>query len=104
MDLEIKKGADKTIIVLNKEKILGNEAVEFQNTILDQIEGGSKKLAIDLGKVNYITSWGVGILIYAHTTCKNRNVDFSLSQVNNSVLDILKKVKLHEIFDIETSN
>lgn len=104
MDLKIKKSSDKTTIVINKESILGNEAVEFQNTILDQIESGSKKIIIDLGKVNYITSWGVGILIYAHTTCKNRNVELLLSNLNSAVLEILKKVKLHGIFNIERTN
>jgi anti-sigma B factor antagonist len=101
MEIQIKQESHETVLLLESESILGNEAVQIQNTVLDQIENGCKKIVIDLSKINYLTSWGAGILIYAHTTCQNRNVVFSLTGVNAMVMDIFKKVKLDKIFDID---
>jgi anti-sigma B factor antagonist len=91
---------ETSVIVMDKHQILGLEAAEIQNTLLDLISNGSNSVAIDLSSVDYITSWGIGILIHAFTTCTNRDVKFYLTGVNNKVLDILRKVKLDKIFDI----
>ena len=60
MEIQINQGQNETILILKSESILGNEAVQIQNTVLDQIEKGSKKIVIDLKKINYLTSWGAG--------------------------------------------
>ena len=101
MDLIVNKLEDKSVIVIQKKNILGTEGVEFQNTILDFIDEGSKTIAIDLTQVEYITSWGIGMLIHAHTTCLNKNIEFYLSGVHEKIMSILKKVKLDTIFNIQ---
>lgn len=102
MEVHIEKRQDKSVIVLDKNKILGTEAAEIQNTLMDLIQHGNKNISVDLSKVDYITSWGIGILIHAHTSCLNRNIDFQLTGVNADVLKILKKVKLDTIFSIQS--
>jgi len=89
-----------SVIVPEKNKILGLEAAEIQNTVLDLIQRGEKVIAFDLSKVEYLTSWGIGILIHAYTTCTNRHISFYLNGVNDKVMTILTKVKLNRIFDI----
>jgi anti-sigma B factor antagonist len=101
MDLIINRLEDKSVIVLEKKNILGTEGAEFQNTILDLIEEGNKSIEIDLSHVKYITSWGIGMLVHAHTTCLNKEIDFHLSDVDEKIMDILKKVKLDTIFKIQ---
>lgn len=98
MNLHIEKKEDRAIITLEKKHILGNEAGEIQNSIMDLIESGYKKIDIDLSKIDYVTSWGIGILIHGHTSCANRNVNFTLTGVGDKVLRILEKVKLDTIF------
>ena len=102
MEVHIEKRQDKSVIVLDKNKILGTEAAVIQNTLMDLIQHGNKNISVDLSKVDYITSWGIGILIHAHTSCLNRNIDFQLTGVNADVLKILKKVKLDTIFSIQS--
>jgi anti-anti-sigma factor len=89
-----------SVIVPDKNRLLGIEAAEIQNTLLDLIDNGSNTIAVDLSPVNYLTSWGIGILIHAFTSCTNRKIPFYLFGVNDRVMDILRKVKLDNVFDI----
>ncbi len=102
MNLKIEKRDDTAVLVLHQNLNVGSDAAKIQNAVLDLIQEGSKKIAIDLSNLNFITSWGIGILIYAFTTCTNRNVEFSLVGVNSKILAILKKVKVNNMFEIET--
>jgi len=101
MDFKVNQLENKSVIVLEKKNILGTEGADFQNTILDLIEEGSKSIGIDLSQVEYITSWGIGMLVHAHTTCMNKEIDFHLSNVSEKIMSILKKVKLDCIFSIQ---
>jgi anti-sigma B factor antagonist len=100
MYIHTEKHGDVAVIVPDKNKLLGIEAAEIQNTLMELIDNGSKTIAVDLTPVDYLTSWGIGILIHAFTSCTNRDIRFYLFGVNDKVMDILRKVRLENIFDI----
>ena len=93
----------QSIIKINKDKILGTEGMEFQQAVLQSLDQGIKKIEIDLSDVNYITSWGIGMLVHAFTTTTNREGIFALTGVNNKVKTILSKVKMDKILNIKES-
>ncbi len=101
MEFSLEKLDGKSIITLDKNISVGLDAAKIQNTIIDLLEEGSKTIVVDLSKLNYITSWGIGILIYAFSTCSNKNVDFYLTGVNERVLTILKRIKVDKIITIK---
>lgn len=101
MEFSLEKLDGKSIITLDKNISVGLDAAKIQNTIIDLLEEGSKTIVVDLSKLNYITSWGIGILIYAFSTCSNKNVDFYLTGVNERVLNILKRIKVDKIITIK---
>ena len=91
---------DKSLIVVEKNKLLGAENGELQSLVQESIEKGSKNIVIDLSKVEYIASWGVGILVYAYTTCNNKGIQFNLKGINENVMNILDQLKLNKLFNI----
>lgn len=101
MEFKVSQVGDMSVIVLEKKNILGTEGAEFQNQILDLIDKGHKSIEIDLSHVEYVTSWGIGMLVHAHTTCMNKEIDYHLAGVDDKVMGILKKVKLDCIFNIQ---
>ncbi len=101
MNYHIEQNQGKSVIVFDVEKILGTEAAGIQNAVLDLIEQDNKTIVVDLSKVDYITSYGIGMLIYAHTTCTKRDINFYAVGVNEKVLEILKIVHLDKIFKIQ---
>jgi len=100
MEININDREDCTIIKFNKNSVLGTEGVIFQDSILNSLDKGVKSIVIDMSMVEYITSWGIGMLVHAFTTTINRNSNFSLSGVSTKVREIFAKVKLDTIFHI----
>ena len=100
MEINISDRENYTVIKFTKNSVLGTEGVVFQDSILDTLDKGVNSIVIDMSMVEYITSWGIGMLVHAFTTATNRNSQFSLSGVSGKVKEILSKVKLDTIFHI----
>ena len=100
MDILSKIEGDKSLITFQKERVVGTESETFQSLIQNSIDKGSKKILIDLSNVKYISSWGIGILVHAYTTCINRNTEFHLQGVNSDVMNVLNQLKLTQLFNI----
>lgn len=98
MEVNITDREDYTVIKFNKNKLLGTEAVEFQDSVLNTLDKGVNSIVIDLSTIEYVTSWAIGMLVHAYTTATNRKVSFSIIGVTQKVKEILSKVKLDTIF------
>ncbi len=100
MEIHAEHNKDNSVIIVDKNKLIGIESETFQNLVQDSIDKGSKNVSIDLSKVEYVSSWGVGLLVHAYTTCHNKNVDYSLKGVNPHVMNVLSQLKLTDVFNI----
>lgn len=98
MELHIRNQDDGTVIKFNNSSVLGTEGVEFQSSILKALDNGTQSIIIDMSLVEYITSWGIGMIVHGFTTTTNRNSIFLLEGVSQKVKEILSKVKLDTIF------
>ena len=100
MEIHAEHYPDKSIIFIDNSNLIGVENKTFHILVLDSIEKGSKSISIDLSKVKYIASLGIESLVHAYTTCTNRNVKFNIKGVSESVMSVLRQVKLDTVFNI----
>ena len=100
MEIHAEHYPDKSIIIVDKNKLIGVESETFQKLVQESIDKGSRTISIDLSKVDYVASWGVGLLVHAYTTCHNKNIRFEINGVNEKVMNVLSQLKLTEIFNI----
>lgn len=100
MEITVNDQHNFSVIKLNKKSVLGDEAADFQNSVLNTLDRGFNEIQVDLSMVEYITSWGIGMLVHAFTTSTNRNANFVLTGVGKKVFDILSKVRLNTVFTI----
>ena len=100
MEISAKYDKDKSIIFINKKSLIGVEGEEFQNQIQNSIDKGSRNITVNLSHVDYVSSWGIGLLVHAYTSCHNKNVIFNIEGVNEQVKNVLSQLKLTEIFNI----
>lgn len=82
-DITLNKGGD----VLLKDKV---------QSLLQQ---GHKNVLIDLGGVSYVDSAGLGELVQAYATTKNRGGALKLLSVTKRLRDLLVVTKLLTVFD-----
>ncbi len=100
MHTRIENSDDTSIIVIEDNQLLGNENVVLQNLVQESIANGSKHISVDLSNVKFVSSWGIEGFLHAFTTCKNKNVNFSLRNVNTTVNNVLTTLKLTELIKI----
>ena len=100
MDIHAEHFPDKSVIIIDKNKLIGIENELFQNIVQESIDKGSKDITVDLSNVEYIASWGVGLLVHAYTSCNNRNIKFNIKGVSGNVMSVLHQLKLNEIFNV----
>jgi len=100
MEIHAEHNPDSSTIIIDKNKLIGVENEVFQNLVQESIDRGSKNISVDLSNVEYIASWGVGLLVHAYTTCVNKKVKFEIKGVNENVMNVLHQLKLNEIFNI----
>ena len=95
-----RKANGVTVLDLRGRITLGEGSVSLRDAIRDLIEKGSINILLNLGDVNYIDSSGLGELISAFTSAKNRSVNLKLLNVTRKVHDLLQLTKLYTVFDI----
>ena len=73
---------------------------EFVNQILELIEGGVTKIIIDCGKLTYISSWGLGVLLRLHKRAKVAGGEVKIADVHSHIVEIMNLTHLSKIFGI----
>ena len=91
---------DDIVILEPKGKIMGGpDASLLHDKLHDYIEQNKKKVIIDLGKVDWMNSTGLGILISGLTNIRNNNGELKLANLTKKVQSLLTITKLVSVFD-----
>jgi anti-sigma B factor antagonist len=99
MKIHREDSGEVTIIRLNGKLMGGPDADHFQGLIKELVEEDRRKILVDMGKVSWVNSTGLGILISGYTTLKNAEGTFKLVGVNKRIDQIFMVTKLHTIFE-----
>ena len=92
---------DGDIVILEpKGKIMGGpDASLLHDKLYEHIEQNRKKVVIDLGKVDWMNSTGLGILISGYTTLRNHEGQLKLVNVTDKIRSLLTITKLVTVFE-----
>ncbi len=97
-----------------KERMIGDVAVldlsgklmggppgsdEFKDKIYKLLDGGVKNVVVNLSEVKRMNSSGLGILISALTSLRNKDGNMKLAGINDAMEGILVMTKLNTIFE-----
>lgn len=91
---------DVLVIELSGRITVGDGSVMLRDRIHRELAGGRKRILINLGEVSYIDSSGLGELISAFTSAKNRGGELKLLNLTRKIRDLMEIVKLYTVFDI----
>ncbi len=76
----------------------GPESEQFRNLFKELIQDGKKHIIVNLEKVEWINSTGLGILISGYTTVRKAGGDLVLCNVGDRIDSILYVTKLNLLF------
>lgn len=91
---------DDVVVLEPKGKIMGGpDASLLHDKLYDYLKQDKKKVIIDLGKVDWMNSTGLGILISGYTTLKNHDGQLRLVNVTAKIESLLVITKLATVFE-----
>jgi anti-sigma B factor antagonist len=100
--MKIKERRIGNVVVLDLSgKLLGGppDSDAFKDTIYKLLDQGITKVVVNLADVKRMNSSGLGILISALTSLKNKNGNLKLAGINDTMEGILIMTKLNTIFE-----
>ena len=103
MIVSIKEISNATIVKVELEKMLGYSGTDIQEAIMNSIKSDKKFIIVDLSKVTFISSWGLGMLTYGLTTAQNNGKEFMCAGVSEKVRNSFSKTKLDSVIKLYDS-
>ena len=101
MTTAIRQVGRVTILDVTGRITLGEGNVMLREIVNDLAEKGNNRIVLNLGEVVYVDSSGVGELVKAHATIRNKGGVLKLANLNKRVHDLLQMTRLSSVFDIE---
>jgi anti-sigma B factor antagonist len=80
---------------------VGEGNVMLRDVVGKLIDEGRKKIILNLARVDYIDSSGLGELVKTHTTIRNQGGQLKLVSLNPRIKTLLEMTKLSAVFEID---
>ena len=97
--------AEGVVVVYVEGKMVGGEDSDTLHDYMKELlKAGHRKFVVNLKKVPWADSRGIGMLIGAHTSVKNENGKLVLSNIGdriNSILTLTRLLLIFKTFDTE---
>jgi anti-sigma B factor antagonist len=91
------------IVELEGMLVLGHESRSVESTVEKLVQDGKKKIIVDLTKVSYVDSSGVGILVGSLGHCKRGGGAMRLTGVRDNILKIMKLTRVDQVLQVDAS-
>lgn len=89
------------VVVLHLEgKVIGGTDVDlFRGKLYNYVDSGRKKVIVDLQKVDWMSSVGLGMMLSAHATMKKHEGQFRIANIPKSIDSLLTITKLVTVLE-----
>ena len=103
MIVSVQEISNATIVKVELEKMLGYSGTDFQEAVMSSIKSDKKYTIVDLSKVTFISSWGLGMIMYGMTSAQNNGKEFICAGVSENVRNSFSKTKLDSVIKLYDS-
>ncbi|MFN2493122.1 MAG: STAS domain-containing protein [Pyrinomonadaceae bacterium] len=94
---------DLTVLDMDGKITIGEGSVALRTAIRRLLEEGKKKILLNLGRVGYIDSSGIGELVSSYTAINKDGGQLKLLNLTQKLQDLLTITKLLTVFDVYDS-
>ena len=94
---------DVTVLDMDGKITIGEGSVALRTAIRRLLEEGKKKILLNLARVGYIDSSGIGELVSSYTAIGKENGQLKLLKLTQKLQDLLTITKLLTVFDVYDS-
>ncbi len=92
---------DNDVLIITADGGLNADTSEqFILSIEKLVDAGLKKMIVDCDKLDYISSYGLGVLARLHNRMKHRGGDVKIASVKGPLPGVLQVTGLNKLFEI----
>ena len=99
MSIQEKQIGSVTVVTVRGNLMGGNGTQAVRNKIKMYIEDGCKMIVVDLSKVKWLNSQGLGMLMACLTTIRNNGGDLKITGATERVQNVFMVTKLVRVFE-----
>ena len=103
MQITVRIIGNCTILELNGRLVLGTDLIDLRNAVRDAARDNPSKIILNLARVTYVDSCGIGELISTLTHLKNSGGNLVLTDLPKRVRTLLDTAKLIPVFEVSDS-
>jgi anti-sigma B factor antagonist len=100
MQLSVEERGDVKIVRVQEAKLTYPVLSSFFTEVRQLVEGGTRKLVIDLRAVSYIDSASIGCLMDIHRLLQEKSGAVKLSGLQTRVETMISMTGVHKIIDL----
>jgi anti-sigma B factor antagonist len=97
-----RQAGEVAVVDFSGKITLGEGSAMLRRMIRELVEGGQRKILLNLSDVDYIDSSGIGELVAAYTTVRTASGELKILNLTKRVHDILQITRLFTIFDVQS--
>src|SRR4028119_2019598 len=103
LNITERQAGDITILDMDGKVTIGEGSVALRTTIRRLLGEGKKKILLNLGRVGYVDSSGIGELVSSFTAVNKEDGSLKLLNLTQKIQDLLAITKLLTVFDVYES-
>ena len=89
---------DITILSLSGKMMNGPESVHLHPYVKELIEKGQTRIVVDMGKVKWFSSTGLGSLLASYTSLRNADGDLRIARPTRKIYSVFMATQLIKVF------
>jgi anti-sigma B factor antagonist len=99
MEIGVETMGGVAVVTVPVEELDAGNTVEFKRDVAPVLDA-STKVVLDLGRVRFMDSSGLGALLSCLRKLNERGGDLKLCAISKPVRTVIELVRMHRIFDI----
>ncbi len=99
MKTAIRQSGDVAVVDLSGKITIGEGDVILRDRVHALLEEGKKRILLNLEKVSYMDSAGIGELVACYKRAREKGGTVKLLRPSGKVQDLLQLTKLEEVFE-----
>jgi anti-sigma B factor antagonist len=99
MKINVRNVGNVAVVDLSGKITIGEGDILLRDKIHELLESGKKNLLLNMEKVSYMDSAGIGELVACYKRAREKSGTVKLLKASGKVADLLQLTKLQEVFE-----
>ena len=100
VDFERNEGS---IVIQTSERVDSSNALQFQEDLSGVIEPSDAKVVLDMGRLSYISSAGLRVILQVAKTLQRQNAGFAVCGLSGTVREVFEISGFDQVIAIHSS-